>query len=136
MQWWIEGGPWMYVILTVLTACLVGGAVSVALALGAFLAPVLKVVSRVLALLVALGALMPSCAGLVGWQAGRYRVDQALEFADPEHRAIIEEVGYAEARRPMEFGLGSSLCAVLPPALALVLSLAVPGRKSEEDDDA
>lgn len=134
MYWWQEGGVWMYPVLVTLVLCLGAGFVTVLLSVGAFFVPVLKLVSRIAAILVVLGALVPTVVGGVGWMLGRSHVAAAVEHAAPEVQDEILARGYAEARRPLEFGTMSTMCALLPGALALVLSVAAPGRKQEDDE--
>jgi hypothetical protein len=134
MYWWAEGGIWMYAVLTALVLCLGAGFVAVLLSIGAFFVPVLKVVSRIAAILVVMGALLPTLVGGVGWLSNRSLVEAAVENADSEMRDVILARGYAEARRPIEFGTMSTMCGLLPGALALVLSVMAPGRKQEDDE--
>jgi hypothetical protein len=131
MYWWAEGGVWMYAVLTTLVLCLGAGFVAVLLSVGAFFVPVLKLVSRIAAILVVMGALVPTVVGGLGWLMNRNMV---VENASPEFKDEILARGYAEARRPVEFGTMSTMCALLPGALALVLSIAAPSRKQEDEE--
>lgn len=126
----------MYAVLGVLVLCLGGGFVSVLMAIGSFFSPVMKIVTRITVFLLLLGSLLPSLIGVTGLVVGRMNVAAALESVDPEMRDKIEAIGNAEAAIPMRFGLSSTLCALMPLGLTLILLVLAPSPKREEDDEA
>ena len=66
-------------------------------------------VSKGLAVVTLLACFLPGCAGLLGYWQGASMVDAAVVYADPEQRAMLQEVGYAEAGMNLYFG-GGSVC--------------------------
>jgi hypothetical protein len=130
-RWWMEGGVWMWVVLMLALVALPVAAGAGMLALvGRFRGGAALTGGRVVAVL-ALGlALTPGCAGVAGWLHGRSIVDSVLPLADPDQREILREVGYAEARRPLEL---AGLTAVPLFGLACVaLLLALPPTRNPE----
>ena len=57
--------------------------------------------------LIAIGALCAAGVGFVGWQLGLAQMEEAIRNVDPEYIERIREVGGAEARVNLWFGLGS-----------------------------
>ena len=130
--WWMEGGVFMWVVLflSFVVFPLIGIPVVLAF-VGRMRGGNLLKVARLFALGAVLLALIPTVTGLVGWLYGRSRVDSALEHVDPEHREMIEEVGYAEARRPVELGCGLTVPLFLLAFVAL--AVAMPPTRTFED---
>jgi len=132
MTWFMEGGPWMYVIL--MTDILVGLGVAAVFLLAAVSRMVagLRWPARVLAALSVPAAGLPALAGIVAWQLGLSRMRQAVEFAPPEHKEALIAAGTELARIPLLFGGASSALFVLPALLGLLIA-AVPHRGATDD---
>jgi hypothetical protein len=111
MEWMQEGGWVMWVILT--SCCVV-------VPLGLLHVVVARPWSLVVTLLLA-GA--PCCIGAGGTLQGKMQVDNALQFVNPEDRAMLEEVGNREATRPILFGVIVAGLALFPIALGEVRRL-------------
>src|SRR5262245_22674036 len=128
LEWWREGGFWMFPILGIAVMTLSLSIVTVPLSISAYFAPVMKRVTQVGAGLVLLLALLPTGLGFVGWLQGKHTTDEALQHV--EEADIREEIrvrGYSEASHPLDLGVMSSLCVGLPALLALALAVLAPG---------
>jgi len=81
---------------------------------------------------VAACAVLPALLGVGGYEYAMTRVTEAVQYADPEFKALLLEVGTKEAMNNAWFGLGSLGCTV--PGLLLVVGVAAmvkPGAKVE-----
>ena len=107
-QFFLEGGPWMYLLLVL-------GMVAVPLAL------VAAVVKGKTVSLVSLSLLF-AIAGLGGMAMALNRrgVDKAIANVNPDDAATIRAVGYAESMRPAQLG-GAIALIGLPLAMIGVL---------------
>ena len=128
MAWWYAGGAPMYVVLA--SAGLVGLLVvaSLAAAIGAWFAPALRTVARVIGIGAVFATILPLLVGLVGWWYDRSIVDAAVRAVDPSQAQLIRLAGYSEARHPMDLGSGLTCALLVPAAIAGLVALTVPRR--------
>ena len=71
-------------------------------------------------------ALCTGCLGVVGYVMGMRNVEAAVGFADPEQRALLLQVGQAEAQNNLEMGACASVLPLLLGVVALVRGLTMP----------
>jgi hypothetical protein len=71
---------------------------------------------------VAACAVLPALLGWGGYAYSMSRVEQAVQYADPEFKAQLMEAGTEEAMNNTWFGLGSLACTV--PGLLLLVGVA------------
>lgn len=81
---------------------------------------------------VAACAVLPALLGWGGYAYSMSRVTAAVQYADPEFKALLLEVGTKEAMNNAWFGLGSLGCTVPGVLLAVgVAAMAKPAAKVE-----
>lgn len=112
VQWFQEGGWSMYALT---------GSACVVFAVGFVHMIAARLWSFALALVV--GA-FPCCCGSLGSWESYEKVENAVQYADPEQRAILEEVGNREASRPIVFGLILTVLAAAPVSIGEIRRLA------------
>lgn len=136
MAWFQSGGIGMWVVLaaTVLVGC--GGGLAFLLAIVGWFVRQLRVVARMAGALAVFACVLPMVVGVAASAYGRYVVQQALPFVEPEQRDEVAAVGFAEAKVPTVFGSGMSCLVLMPAALAAVVALAIPAPRRPEDDEA
>lgn len=135
MDWWMQGGVGMYVVL--LMDVLAGGAslLALGLAIGAWFYRPLRLPAKILSILAIVLCIVPLVTGTASAAWSRHQVDEAIAGADPEQREIIRQVGYQEASAATTFGGGSTCCVLLPAILAAVIALAIPKTLAPDEDD-
>jgi hypothetical protein len=115
-QFFNEGGAFMYLLVPI-------GLAALGLSLAAVFFPVAPLRWAALGF-----AVMPLFVGVVGMALGRAKVASAIAVVEPEMRAQLQQVGLAEAQRPLQLGVGLTVLAALPVVLALYIDLS---RRSE-----
>ncbi|MFT7520041.1 MAG: hypothetical protein ACI9MC_002185 [Kiritimatiellia bacterium] len=135
MTMFSAGGYWMYVILAL--DILIPPLVLIALvfAIVSRATKKLRTVALVFSLLLTLGAGLPLCTGLVGWQVKSNASYQAALAAPPEARQEIDKKGRDGAGYVINFGCCSTAVMGVPMGLALLLTLRRRKRWQEVDED-
>jgi ABC-type methionine transport system permease subunit len=135
MQWWAEGGFFMYVVLAAAALIGVGVGLSFVSAVVAWFWRPLRTAARLIGILGVFATVTPLVVGMVGWFYNRSVVDAALMNVDPANVEQIRAVGYAEARHPMDLGSALTCVLLVPAALAAMVALTVPAPKRDDDDE-
>jgi len=131
MTWFIEGGPWMYVILA--TDLLVGPAAAVVflIVVVSRFVPAARWPARTLAALVMACTFLPLLEGVVGWQSGLALMEAALANAPGDMKDAMRMQGEALAMLPLYFGLGSSLVLGLGGLVSATIAAVPHGAPTE-----
>jgi hypothetical protein len=135
MQWWAEGGVFMWVVLAVSVAVMLLVGLSLVTALGAWFWRPLRTVARLVGILGVFSTVAPLVIGMAGYFYGRSQVDAALLVVDPAQADQIRAVGYGEARHPMDLGSGMTCVLLVPAAIFGLIALTVPAARADEDDE-
>jgi hypothetical protein len=126
-----NGGVWLILVIGMVLLGSGLGGLSFVVSLTSRIAKKGGVLARGLSIFALLVAFTPLLVGVVGWSLGLYEVNNAADYAAPEMRGQLLEVGRQMARIPMDVGFVGTIAVLFPSGLAFLLA---PPRRGRWED--